>query len=67
MSARSETSTTSLRHAGPHLGALAIIHTLLFNAGLYPVTIFADKTHFPGPWESGDVIVSYFQTLLCRS
>lgn len=62
MSARSETSITSLRHPGPHLGALAIIHTLLFNAGLYPVTIFADKTHFPGPWESGDVIVSYFQT-----
>jgi hypothetical protein len=62
MSAQSETSTTFLRHAGPHLGALAIIHTLMFNAGLYPVTIFVDKTHFPGPWESGDVIVSYFQT-----
>ena len=35
---------------------------MLFSAGLYPVTIFADKTHFPGPWEPGDVIVSYFQT-----
>src|SRR5260370_21413423 len=51
-----------LRHAGPHLGALAIVYTVLFNAGLYPVTIFASKTHFPGPWEPGDVIVSYFQT-----
>src|SRR5260370_4109094 len=35
-----------LRHAGPHLGALAIVYTVLFNAGLYPVTIFASKTHF---------------------
>ncbi|HEY1402227.1 MAG TPA: hypothetical protein VF953_11605 [Terriglobales bacterium] len=53
---------STLRHAGPHLGALAIVYTVLFNAGLYPVTIFASKTHFPGPWEPGDVIVSYFQT-----
>ncbi len=43
---------STLRHAGPHLGALAIVYTVLFNAGLYPVTIFADKTHYPGPWES---------------
>jgi hypothetical protein len=41
---------------------VAIVYTLLFNAGLYPVTILADKTHWPGPWESGDVIVAYFQT-----
>jgi hypothetical protein len=54
--------TTTLRHRGPHLGAVAIVCTVLFNAGLYPVTILADKVHFPGPWESADVIVSYFQT-----
>lgn len=53
---------TTTHHRGPHLGALAIVYTVLFNAGLYPVTIFADKIHFPGPWEPGDVIVSYFQT-----
>jgi hypothetical protein len=53
---------STARHRGPHLGALAIVYTVLFNAGLYPVTIFADKVHFPGPWESGEVIVSYFQT-----
>ena len=53
---------SSVRHAGPHLGAVAIVYTVLFNAGLYPVTIFADEVHFPGPWEPGDVIVSYFQT-----
>jgi hypothetical protein len=67
MSARDEepnpnAGTTYLRHPGPHLGAVAIVYTVLFNAGLYPVTIFADKTHWPGPWESGDVIAAYFQT-----
>ena len=50
------------RHRGPHLGALAIVYTVLFMAGLYPVTIFAGKTHWPGPWEPANVIVSYFQT-----
>jgi hypothetical protein len=55
-------ATSTVRHAGPHLGAVAIVYTFLFNAGLYPVTIFADKTHWPGPWEPGDVIVAYFQT-----
>jgi len=53
---------TSLRHAGPHLGAVALVYTILFNAGLYPVTAFAGKPYWPGPWEPGDVIVSYFQT-----
>jgi len=62
MAAPNDTPNATSYHRGPHLGALAIVYTVLFNAGLYPVTIFADKTHFPGPWESGDVIVSYFQT-----
>jgi hypothetical protein len=71
MASGSETSSpTTLHHRGPHLGAVAIVYMVLFNAGLYPVTIFADKVHFPGPWEPGEVIVSYFQThavpvLLC--
>jgi hypothetical protein len=60
--ASSTPTPIALSHRGPHLGALAIVYTVLFNAGLYPVTIFADKTYFPGPWEPGDVIVSYFQT-----
>jgi hypothetical protein len=55
-------AVTKARHAGPHLGVVAIVYALLFNAGLYPVTVFADKTHWPGPWEPGDVIVAYFQT-----
>ena len=55
-------SSPLIHHRGPHLGALAIVYTVLFLAGLYPVTIFGDKIHFPGPWESGSVIVRYFQT-----
>jgi hypothetical protein len=58
------------RHRGPHLGVLAIVYTLLFNAGLYQVVSFTGGPHFPGPWESSEAIVAYFQTypktvLLC--
>jgi hypothetical protein len=49
-------------HRGPSLGSLAVVHTVLFCAGLYPLTIFGSRPPFPGPWESGEVIVSYFQT-----
>jgi len=50
------------RFAGPHLALLAILYTLLFNAGLYPVTAMAGKPYWPGPWELPSVIVPYFQT-----
>ena len=58
-------------HRGPNLGVLAIVFTLLFNAGLYFVISFsAGAPHFPGPWESAEVITAYFQSqpravLLC--
>jgi len=68
-------------HRGPHPGALAIIYTLLFNLGLYFVVSFRPPEHltasatavrpyFPGPWESAQTIVTYFQNhshsvLLC--
>src|SRR5499426_1425586 len=58
-------------HRGPNLGILAIVFTLLFNAGLYFVISFsAEAPHFPGPWESTEVITAYFQSqpravLLC--
>jgi hypothetical protein len=48
------------RHYGPPLGIVAIVFTLLFNAGLYPVTMFGGKPYFPGPWESAEVIQAYF-------
>lgn len=54
---------TRKKHAGPHLGLLAIVFTLLFNAGLYFVISFSpDRPHFPGPWESAGTIAAYFQT-----
>jgi hypothetical protein len=53
--------TTAGRHRGPNLGLLAIIFTVLFNAGLYFVISFSATTpHFPGPWESAQTITAYF-------
>jgi hypothetical protein len=69
------TTTTVPRtgHAGPNPGIVAIIYTLLFNAGLYFVVSFRPPEHlaasatavrpyFPGPWESAETIRAYFQT-----
>ena len=49
-------------HAGPPLGVVALIFTILFNAGLYPVTIFNGAPFFPGPSEPAATIAAYFQT-----
>ena len=54
-------NSTGRGHAGPNPGILAIIYTLLFNAGLYQVVTFTGGAHFPGPWESSNVIAAYFQ------
>ncbi len=51
-----------IRHAGPPLGIVATVFVLLFLAGLYPVTLFGGQPYFPGPGESGDTIVTFFQT-----
>jgi hypothetical protein len=50
-----------LRHAGPPLGLVATIYTVLFLAGLYPVTMFGGHPYYPGPWESADTIAAFFQ------
>jgi hypothetical protein len=52
--------TTNIRYYGPHLGIVAIVFTLLFNMGLYPVTMYGGKPYFPGPWESAGVIQVFF-------
>lgn len=62
--------TPGPRHPSPHLGALALVFTLLFLVGLFPVTIFGGKPNFPGPWQPASVIVQFFQArpsaaLLC--
>src|SRR5882757_10363645 len=49
------------RHPGPPLGMVAIAFTVLFCAGLYPVTAFGGKPYFPGPWESAQTIASFFR------
>jgi hypothetical protein len=63
-------NSSSPVHAGPNPGIVAIVYTLLFNAGLYPVISFTGGPHFPGPWESSATIAAFFQghpnaTLIC--
>jgi hypothetical protein len=58
------------QHPSPPLGWVATIFTLLFLAGLYPVTSFGGAPHFPGPWEPAGTLVAFFQlrptaVLLC--
>jgi hypothetical protein len=50
------------RHRGPHLGAVAVVYMVLFIVGLSYVVSFTSPIHFPGPWVSADLMVSYFQT-----
>ncbi len=58
---RSTTANTAVqRHPSPPLGVVAIAFTLLFCAGLYPVTAFGGTPYFPGPWEPVQTIVSFF-------
>ncbi|HEV2330114.1 MAG TPA: hypothetical protein VGY56_15135 [Verrucomicrobiae bacterium] len=47
--------------AGPNPGFVAVIFALLFNVGLYQVVTFTGGPHFPGPGESAETIVAYFQ------
>jgi hypothetical protein len=55
------TNISDTKHAGPNPGIVAIVYTLLFNAGLYFVISFTGGPHFPGPWESSEAIAAYFQ------
>jgi hypothetical protein len=70
MSSNTQSVQIGRRHQSPPLGILAIVFTVLFCAGLYPVTAFGGKPYFPGPWESPQTIVAFFQArpsavLLC--
>jgi hypothetical protein len=53
-------------HKGPHPGILALLYTVLFCVGLYPVTGLYKLPYWPGPWESAAVIVPYFQAYGAR-
>jgi hypothetical protein len=48
-------------HAGPNPGIVATVFTLLFLAGLVPVTLLVGDTHFPAPSQTPDEIAAYFR------
>jgi hypothetical protein len=57
----SSTRSNAPRHRGPHPGFVAVVFVVLFLAGLYPVTMFGGSPYFPGPWETPDVIATFFR------
>jgi hypothetical protein len=51
-----------IKHRGPHLGILAVLFTVLFNAGLsFVISLSGTLPYFPGPWEPAQTIATYFQ------
>lgn len=65
-----EMEVRGARHASPPLGALAIVYTVLFCAGLYAIAGPGGGAHFPRPWDSEQAMAAYFQqhskaVLLC--
>jgi hypothetical protein len=61
MNSQPVTHVPATRHRGPNLGIVAMIFTVLFLAGLYPVTVFGGMPYFPGPWESASTIATFFR------
>ena len=61
MPSPTEASAAPQRHASPPLGIVAIVFTVLFCAGLYPVRAFGGQPSFPLPSESAQTIASFFQ------
>jgi hypothetical protein len=55
-----------IKHPSPPLWLLAILYTVFFNAGLFPVTMFGGMPYWPGPWQSPAVIAAFFQTQTSR-
>jgi hypothetical protein len=58
------------RFHGPHLGFVALAYTVLFLAGLYPVTMFGGMPWFPPPTATVAEMVTFFSqrpagTMLC--
>ena len=54
-------AVTAQKHPGPPLWLLASLYTVLFIAGLLPVTMVGGLPYWPGPGAAPGVIVSYFQ------
>jgi hypothetical protein len=49
-------------HRGPNPGLVAVVFTVLFLAGLVPVTLIVSETHFPSPLQPAEEIVAYFRS-----
>ncbi|WP_348261458.1 hypothetical protein P8935_16840 [Telmatobacter sp. DSM 110680] len=63
----SQTSASiNVKHPGPPLSMLALLYTVLFIAGLFPVTMYGGMPYWPGPWESPAIITQFFQTQTTR-
>ena len=54
------------KHPGPPLWLLASLYTVLFIAGLLPVTFVGGLPYWPGPGAPTEAITSYFQTQSSR-
>jgi hypothetical protein len=61
MNPKTQMPAATARHAGPNPGIVAIVFTVLFLAGLVPVTLLVGDTHFPSPLQSPDEIVAYLR------
>lgn len=48
-----------IRHQGPPAGMLAVIYTLLFLIGLWPVML-GGRPSFPAPWDSASTMMTFF-------
>jgi hypothetical protein len=59
-------TSVNFKHHGPPLWLLAILYTVLFIAGLFPVTMYGGLPYWPGPWETPAVITYFFQTQSTR-
>jgi len=59
-------ASINIKHPSPPLWLLAILYTVLFIAGLAPVTAFGGLPYWPGPWETPAVITTFFQTQTTR-
>jgi hypothetical protein len=57
----------SLKHPSPPLWLLALLYTILFNAGLFPVTMFGGQPYWPGPTQPASDITLFFQTQATRA
>lgn len=70
MNSTTQHAIVQRRFRGPHTGVVALVYTILFIAGLVPVTMFGGMPYFPPPTASVAQMVAFFSqrqtgVLLC--